>query len=147
MTRLPDEEEGGWCNPLAFEQMWLPMDLPLPTCRAALGAVLKDGQLRYLFPCVETTVTTMGGLFDGQVWHNRGLNSLPLAKTWMAFNDVPVDDLRLSCYRQPLPPPPPQNDEAAAGEDAAAAGEASAAVRSAPPSIVGHAAPFAAKRG
>jgi hypothetical protein len=99
VTMLPEPTEGGFVNPLAFEQLWLPLDLPLPTCRAAIGAVLKDGVPRYLFPSMEATVTTGAQ----QVWHNRGLNTVPMAKTWLAFGDVPVDSLRLSCYRSDLP--------------------------------------------
>ena len=126
VTKLPDESDGGdWCNAATFEQLWLPTDLPAPQCRAALGCVLKDGQLRYLFPCMESTITTIGGALDGQVWHNRGLNTLPLAKTWLPFGDVPVDNLRLSAYTAPLPPPPPQ--QADGGEPDAEAVEAATA--------------------
>ena len=97
-TAGEEAEEAGWVNPATFEQLWQPQDLPRPAARAAIGAVLKDGVPRYIFPTIETTCTS------GQmVWHNRGLNSLPLAKTWLTFGDVPVDDLRLTCYRQPLP--------------------------------------------
>lgn len=93
---------------------------------AAIGAVLKDGVPRYLFPCFEATITTVGGALDGQVWHNRGLNTLPLAKTWLPFGDVPTDSLRISGYRKPLPPPPPEGEEAGGNADAdanAATGE------------------------
>lgn len=92
--------EAGWVDPSSFEQLWLPMDLPPPTTSAALGLVLKDGVPRYVFPTLETILATK----DGGAWHNRGLKSLPLAKTWLPFGDVPVDDLRMSCYRRPLPP-------------------------------------------
>ena len=74
------------------------MDLPLPTCRAALGAVLKDGQLRYLFPCVEATVSTSEDNKSVRAWHNRGLNSVPLAKTWLHYGESPPEALRLSAY-------------------------------------------------
>ena len=56
---------------------------------------------RYIFPCVEAMAVTDGGL----CWHNRGLNSLPLAKTWLPWDEVPIGDLRLSCYSQDLPEP------------------------------------------
>ena len=99
VTRLPDEQVDGWCNPNCFEQLWLPLDLPVPSCRPALGVVLKDAQVRYVFPTLEATVTSSGGY----VWHNRGLNSLPLAKTWLPFGDVPIEDLVMSAYTQTLP--------------------------------------------
>lgn len=120
VSLLPNTgDEGDWVNPTAFEQLWLPQDLPRPAARAALGVVVKDGVPRYIFPCTETTV--MAG---NSLWHNRGLNSLPLAKTWLAFGDVPVDDLRLSCYQRPL-----AADEAADEEsnDSSAAQQESAA--------------------
>ena len=105
-TAGEEAEEAGWVNPATFEQLWQPQDLPRPAARAAIGAVLKDGVPRYIFPTIETTCTS------GQmVWHNRGLNSLPLAKTWLTFGDVPVDDLRLTCYRQPLPEQEASDDE------------------------------------
>eukprot|EP00978_Attheya_sp_CCMP212_P040301 scaffold218424_cov52-Attheya_sp.AAC.3 len=104
VTRIPDhtfqEEEDGWVNPLTFEQMWLPMDLPPPTARVSLGVVLKDGVPRYLFPTVETILATS----DGGAWHNRGLYSLPIGKTWLPFADGPMESLRLSSYRRPMPP-------------------------------------------
>jgi hypothetical protein len=107
-TENIEEQREGWVNPVAFEQIWMPKDLPKPTCCAAIGAVLKDGVPRYIFPCVETTITTVTTMplentVVSRVWHNRGLNSFPLAKTWMSFGDVPVDDLVLSCHTQPLP--------------------------------------------
>ena len=69
-------------------------------------------------------ITTIGGALNGQVWHNRGLNTLPLAKTWLPFGDVPVDNLRLASTA-PLPPPPPQ--QADGGEPDAEAVEAATA--------------------
>jgi len=93
-----DEDDGGWVNPCTYEQFWLPQDLPTPTCSAALGVVLKDGTPRYIFPCIEATVTA-----GNRLWHNRGLNSLPLGKTWLLFGEVGVDDLRVSAYSQSQP--------------------------------------------
>jgi hypothetical protein len=115
VTRLPDatsDGDMGWVNPNTFEQLWLPTDLPALRTRAAIGVVLKNGVPRYLFPCVETTVTTA----NGQIWHNRGINSLPLGKTWLVFGEVPADDLRLSCYRSEMPPTPPQPEFSEEGE-------------------------------
>ena len=118
VTRLPDEsDDEGWVNPAAFEQLWQPLDLPSPDAHAAIGCVLKNGVPRYLFPCLETRTITAGGALDGMVWHNRGLNSCPLAKTWLPFGNIPTDQLRLSCYRQPLPPPPPPEVNGEGGDD------------------------------
>ena len=100
---VAEDMEASWVNPLTFEQLWLPDGLALPAARLALGAVLKNGVPRYLFPCLETVVSSeTSGI---RVWHNRGLNSLPLGKTWLTFGDVPIDDMRISCYSQPLPNP------------------------------------------
>ena len=107
LTKVWSEGDDTWVNAATFEQLWLPIDQPPPACHAALGAVLKNGMPRYIFPCLETSLTTVGGSLDGTVWHNRGMNSLPLAKTWLEFGEVPAGSLRLSCYRKPLPPPPP----------------------------------------
>jgi len=96
---MAEDEVSGWVNPVTFEQLWLPQDLPLPSCRAAVGAVMKNGMPRYLFPCLETTVSSDAGR---RAWHNRGLNSLPMAKTWLTFGDIALDDLRLSAYTQLL---------------------------------------------
>mmetsp|Transcript_925 Transcript_925/g.1200 ORF Transcript_925/g.1200 Transcript_925/m.1200 type:complete len:287 (-) Transcript_925:370-1230(-) len=110
VTRVPDgssdELGGGWVSPSSFEQLWLPMDLPPPTASAALGLVLKDGVPRYAFPTVETALATR----DGGARHNRGLNSLPLAKTWLSFfNVVNADTLSLACYHRSMPTE--ENDE------------------------------------
>jgi len=100
VTQLPDGmSEEGWVNPHSFEQLWIPQDLPAPLSRAAIGVVLKNGVARYIFPSMETTVMTRSGM----LWHNRGLNSFPLGKTWMPFGEVPVHLLRLSAYTQKLP--------------------------------------------
>ena len=48
--RSPDPADDllkGWVPPLAFEQLWLPEDLPTPKCRAAIGLVLRNGAPRY----------------------------------------------------------------------------------------------------
>ena len=105
LTLLPgfdeESEEGGWCNPLTFEQLWLPQDLPAPVCTPALGVVLKDGAPSYVFPSFEATVSTThaGG---ERVWHNRGLRSAPLAKTWLPWAEA-AGDLCVSAYARDLP--------------------------------------------
>ena len=128
VTLLPTEgDEGGWVNPMGFEQIWRPADLPVPASRAAVGIVIKDGTPRYLFPCVEQSVIVSdalgGALGGGMIYHNRGLNSVPLAKTWMIFDPFDFQDLRISCFRAPLPPAEEEDgdDDAESKKDADAA--------------------------
>ena len=102
--RVPMPEQGvdlwsTWCAPAAFEQLWLPEDLPPPKVHAAIALVLRNGEPRYIFPTVDAFIETE----DGTVWRNRGLHSVPLAKTWLHLGEVPVDELRLSAWF--LPPP------------------------------------------
>ncbi len=86
-----------WVPPAAFEQLWLPEDLPQPTARPAIGLVLSNGEPRYVFPTVDTTLVCP----DGVVWRNRGLNSVPLGKTWLHYGEAPPENLRISAYVQP----------------------------------------------
>ena len=90
-----DEWWTTWVPPAAFEQLWLPEDLPQPAARPAIGLVLSNGEPRYLFPTLDTALVCP----DGVVWRNRGLNSVPLAKTWLHFGESPPEALRLSAYR------------------------------------------------
>uniref|UniRef100_A0A7S0ERZ3 Uncharacterized protein n=1 Tax=Phaeocystis antarctica TaxID=33657 RepID=A0A7S0ERZ3_9EUKA len=120
-----DEEEAGWVDPISFEQLWLPEDLPLPSSHLAVSLVIKDGVPRYLLPCIETSITTVSGV-SGTVWHNRGLNSVPLGAQWMAWGEAPLKAYRLfsfgSDFKPPAPPPArrhPRGARAAAEEGAA----------------------------
>lgn len=94
-----------WVPPAAFEQMWLPKDLPLPKARAAIGLVLRNGEPRYLFPTLDTFLEA-----DGVTWRNRGLNSVPIASSWMHFGEVPPESLQLSVQALKPPPAPPSSD-------------------------------------
>eukprot|EP00964_Phaeocystis_antarctica_P113818 scaffold77814_cov67-Phaeocystis_antarctica.AAC.11 len=100
VTRVPvpeaDLEEWWttWVPPAAFEQLWLPEDLPQPVARPAIGLVLSNGEPRYVFPTLDTTLVSP----DGVVWRNRGLHSVPLAKTWLHYGESPPEALRLSAY-------------------------------------------------
>ena len=49
---------------------------------------IQDGMPRYLLPCLETSITTVSGA-SATVWHNRGLNSMPLGSTWMLWGEAP----------------------------------------------------------
>ena len=95
---LGDELGTTWAPPAAFEQLWLPEDLPLPTARLAIGMVLRNGEPRYIFPTLDTYVDTGTAL-----WRNRGMNSVPIAKSWLHFGESPADNLRLSAYLLPAP--------------------------------------------
>lgn len=113
ITRLPgagekpdydDPVPKGFVDPSAYEQLWLPEDLPLPECRLALGTVIKDGVPRYLFPCIETAVIRERADGAAIAWHNRGLNSVPLGATWMAWGATgPPDKLTVSSFCRGLP--------------------------------------------
>ena len=102
VVRVPGPMEGAefgktWVPPACFEQLWLPDDLPTPRARAAIGLVLRNGEPRYLFPTIDTVLE-----IDGVTWRNRGLNSVPLGRTWMHFGELPPEQLRLSV--QTVPP-------------------------------------------
>ena len=89
VERVPGPAKGAdildtWAPAGAFEQLWLPEDLPPPRARAALGLVLRNGEPRYIFPTIDASLTTP----DGTQWRNRGLNSLPLASTWLHFGGI-----------------------------------------------------------
>jgi len=94
--------EVGWVDPIGFEQLWLPEDLPTPSSHLALAAVIKDGQPRYLLPCLETSITTVSGA-TGTVWYNRGLNSVPLGCQWVAWGETPLKALRVFGFGSALP--------------------------------------------
>lgn len=78
-------------------QSLVPDDLPAPKARLALGLVLLNGEPRYIFPAIDTYIETD----DGIAWRNRGLNSIPLGKTWLNHGESPADALRLSAYLTP----------------------------------------------
>jgi hypothetical protein len=92
----PQMEGAGWCNPTSFDTLFLPADLPLPMARMALGVVMANGSPRYLMPSMVLTLET-----PGQVWRNRGLNSLPRASAWIdmfAPFALSVDALKLASF-------------------------------------------------
>ena len=68
--------------------------MPAPKARLALGLVLHNGEPRYIFPAIDTYIETD----DGKTWRNRGLNTVPLGKTWLNHGESPADALRLSTY-------------------------------------------------
>jgi len=64
--------------------------------------VLRNGEPRYIFPALDTYIETA----DGMAWRNRGLNTVPLAKTWLHYGESPADSLRLSAYISSCPDAP-----------------------------------------
>ena len=128
VARIPGPEGsadplGGWVPPAAFEQLWLPEDLPQPKARAAIGLVLRNGDPRYIFPTYDAFLETS----DGTVWRNRGLNSVPLAKTWLHFGEIPPESLRMSAYSA-LPLPTASDEAADAGTTSSAGDDGDSAV-------------------
>ncbi|KAL1508678.1 hypothetical protein AB1Y20_004773 [Prymnesium parvum] len=131
VTRVPDSrtappsaeadtpDSSSWVDPITFEQLWLPQDLPFPQCSVAVGMVLKDGMPRYLFPTFVSSVVTGSSSLaeDGLVWYNRGVNSLPIGKQWVVFGDSSISQLRISCYSGRIPPRPVQLSEDASEAD------------------------------
>lgn len=98
-VRVPRADDGaGWVDPVTFDELWLPADLPPPSLYPSVTLVLKDGAPRYICPTLDAVVEAAG-----REWRNRGQASVPLARTWLPWNDVPLDDLRLSAYVQPPP--------------------------------------------
>lgn len=78
--------------PASFEQLWLPANLPVPHARMAIGLVLRNGKPQYIFPTLDTYLDV-----GERRYHNRGLCSVPLAKTWLHYGESPAENLRLSC--------------------------------------------------
>eukprot|EP00967_Tisochrysis_lutea_P005514 scaffold6586_cov34-Tisochrysis_lutea.AAC.2 len=78
---------------------------PIPS-RLAQPCHPQDGAPAYMFPCLETSVTRATPDGRGAVlWHNRGLNSVPLGSTWMGWGKAgPPDALVLSTFTRELPP-------------------------------------------
>mmetsp|Transcript_30423 Transcript_30423/g.43585 ORF Transcript_30423/g.43585 Transcript_30423/m.43585 type:complete len:317 (-) Transcript_30423:2928-3878(-) len=86
----------GWLNPTTFQELYLPKDLPLPIAKPALGIVLNYGIPRYIMPSVVLSLET-----PGQIWRNRGINTLPRAASWIdlyAPNTPTLSNLKLSCF-------------------------------------------------
>uniref|UniRef100_A0A6U1NKJ8 Uncharacterized protein n=1 Tax=Fibrocapsa japonica TaxID=94617 RepID=A0A6U1NKJ8_9STRA len=85
------EGETGFVDPRSYHLFWVPEDSPPLLLRPAVVAVLKDGKPRYIMPGLDITAEKAG-----QVWRNRGLNSLPLAGQWESFLDTALDLSKLT---------------------------------------------------
>jgi hypothetical protein len=91
-----DDAPVAWVDPLTFEDLWLPKDLPLPRFYLALTFVLKDGSPRFVCPSLDATLFAAD-----REWRNRGMRSVPMPKTWLPWLELPVTQLRISAYVQP----------------------------------------------
>jgi hypothetical protein len=86
----------GWVDPISFEEVWLPLDLPAPEQRPAIAALTKDGSIRCIMPALDISVKDLSGI----TWRNRGLCSFPLARVWMDLHSADVSKLVLTAYTQ-----------------------------------------------
>ena len=102
LKRVEDSlDDDGWVNPLSFENLYFPSDLPIPLARPSLGVVVTSGTPRYIMPSVILTVET-----PDRLWRNRGLCSLPRARAWIDLFSVyvpPIKNIRLYSYGQSTP--------------------------------------------
>ena len=89
-----DPEDGDWMNPRTFEEWWLPVGLPLPSCQPSLQVLLRDGVPRYMMPALDLPL-----LHSGEVWRNRGACSLPTARAWLELQGAEFAALRVSVAR------------------------------------------------
>ena len=61
------DDEGGWIDPTSYNDLFLPLDLPLPTVRPALGIAVANGIARYIMPSVLVSITTPADRKEWQV--------------------------------------------------------------------------------
>eukprot|EP01035_Chromulina_nebulosa_P017154 gene17154-22668_t len=86
----------GWLNPVTYDKLFIPSDLPSPIVTPALGIVVVHGTPRYIMPSIITALSTAD-----KTWRNRGLCSLPRAISWIdlfAPFVPPLNNIRLSLY-------------------------------------------------
>ena len=85
----------GWVDPISFDEVWLPLDLPAPQQRPAVAVLIKDGAIRCIMPALDISVHA-----SGETWWNRGMCSFPLAHVWMDLKSTDVTKLVLTAYSQ-----------------------------------------------
>lgn len=93
-TVASDSED--WVDPVSYESLYLPEDLPVPRCRPAIALGVANGAARYVMPSVILSLNT-----PSQLWRNRGVCSLPRASAWLdLFSEFAprLADLRYSCF-------------------------------------------------
>lgn len=104
---IPSVIDGeGWVNPHSMSELWVPMKMAsAPRAALALGALVKDGQLRCVFPAVDSFVAqSPSKVVDDQpglTWRNWGLSSVPLASTWLDHDYIPLTELKMSAFNLP----------------------------------------------
>lgn len=86
-----------WLNPRSLDVLWIPLGQSPLSCRVALQVLLQDGRPRYLMPSIDLNLALRSGN-----WRNRGLKTLPLARTWQKLVGLELHRLRLSVFRKPL---------------------------------------------
>ena len=68
----------GWVNPMSYDDLFLPADLPLPKVDPAIGVLYINGSPRYAMPSLICTLET-----PAKRWRNRGVSSVPRANGWV----------------------------------------------------------------
>jgi hypothetical protein len=118
LTVVPSSsDDQGFVNPHSLHQWWVPDGLaPAPVARLSLGALIKDGVLRAVFPALDsftvtaassgrdeageaaTTATTDDVSPEAKTWRNWGLCSVPLAQVLLDRELIPLAELKLSAF-------------------------------------------------
>jgi hypothetical protein len=115
LVSVPSTSDGGgFVNPHSLHEWWVPAGLtPAPVARFALGALVKDGQLRAVFPAVDSFTVSAPAASGGEAkagaaasgssaeavtWRNWGLCSVPLAQVLLDADFVPLNELKLFAF-------------------------------------------------
>jgi len=106
LTPVPSSPDGlGFVNPHSLHEWWVPEGLaPAPVARLSLGALIKDGVLRAVFPALDSFTVTAAATGDNKAsetsttWRNWGLNSVPLAQVLLDPELIPLAELKLSAF-------------------------------------------------
>lgn len=96
LQKVESNDDGtGWVNPMSFDSLYFPKDLPPPKTTPAIGVCVVQGVPRYIMPSIILELET-----PDRIWRNRGLNSLPRASSWIDLFSpyVNIDSLSLSSF-------------------------------------------------
>ena len=77
-ARDNEDDVSGWVDPVSYDNMFLPADLPLPRIDPAVGILCVNGSPRYAMPSLICTLET-----PAKKWRNRGACSVPRANGWV----------------------------------------------------------------
>jgi len=91
----PHLAEEGWVKPFGFDQIWLVEGLPPPVAKLGISCIYKDGQLLYVAPALDLSISAAN-----RTWRNRGTNSIGLAKRWMYANNALGKTMKLTGHVQ-----------------------------------------------